>query len=141
MTMLEGVYLPLVTPFYDGAVDTGSLRRLVEHYAGFGLAGLIMMGTTGESPTVETDEQRAVVAETIQAAAGRATVFAGVGGNSTRHVAAGIASYESLEVAGYLVVTPYYNRPRRTAWSRTTGPSPRRPNGRSSSTTFRTAPG
>ncbi|MEV0729724.1 4-hydroxy-tetrahydrodipicolinate synthase [Polymorphospora sp. NPDC051019] len=111
MTKLEGVYLPLVTPFYDGAVDLESLRRLVDHYSGFGLAGLIMMGTTGESPTVEPDEQRAVVVETIQAVAGALPVYVGVGGNSTRHVAAGIASYESLDVAGYLVVTPYYNRP------------------------------
>jgi 4-hydroxy-tetrahydrodipicolinate synthase len=111
MDNMEGVYLPLVTPFYDGAVDEESLRRLVEHYAALGLAGLVLLGTTAESPTVEPDEQRAIVATVTELAAGRFPVYVGVSGNSTRHVAKGIASYESLDVDGYLVVTPYYNRP------------------------------
>ncbi|QTD99711.1 4-hydroxy-tetrahydrodipicolinate synthase [Streptomyces cyanogenus] len=108
---MEGVYLPLVTPFYDGAVDLVSLRRLVEHYRHTGIAGLVMLGTTGESPTIEPDEQKSVVAATLDAVAGELPVYVGVGGNSTRHVASALAAYESMNVAGYLVVTPYYNRP------------------------------
>lgn len=111
MDKMEGVYLPLVTPFFDGAVDEESLRRLVEHYTALGLAGLVLLGTTAESPTVEPDEQRAIIATVTDVAAGRFPVYVGVSGNSTRHVAKGIASYESLGVDGYLVVTPYYNRP------------------------------
>ncbi|WP_405849607.1 4-hydroxy-tetrahydrodipicolinate synthase [Streptomyces sp. NBC_01518] len=108
---MEGVYLPLVTPFHDGAIDLESLRRLVEHYRNTGLAGLVMLGTTGEVPTVEPAEQRAVVAATLDAVAGELPVYVGVGGNSTKHVASALAGYESMDVAGYLVVTPYYNRP------------------------------
>lgn len=111
MNQMEGVYLPLVTPFHDGAIDLESLRRLVEHYRNTGLAGLVMLGTTGEVPTVEPAEQRAVVAATLDAVAGELPVYVGVGGNSTKHVASALAGYESMDVAGYLVVTPYYNRP------------------------------
>ena len=57
MNKMEGVYVPLVTPFYNGAVDMQSLRRLMEHYIATGIAGLILLGTTGESPTVEAAEQ------------------------------------------------------------------------------------
>lgn len=121
METIEGVYLPLVTPFHDGAVDLESLRRLVKHYADAGLAGLVLLGTTGESPTVEPDEQRAIVNAVKEAVAGEAVVkgmqaghlpiYVGVSGNSTRHVAKTIASFESLGADGYLVTTPYYNRP------------------------------
>lgn len=116
METIEGVYLPLVTPFHDGAVDLESLRRLVGHYADAGLAGLVLLGTTGESPTVEPDEQRAIVtavreAVAAETGAGHLPVYVGVSGNSTRHVAKSIASFESLAADGYLVTTPYYNRP------------------------------
>ena len=111
MSMMEGVYLPLVTPFHDGDVDMESLRRLVQHYSTTGISGLIMLGTTGESPTVDRDEQRAVVQETIDAVAGSLPVYVGVSGNSTRHVGQLLESFEPLGVEGYLMVTPYYNRP------------------------------
>ena len=111
MSRLGGVYLPLVTPFYDGDLDVESLRRLVAHYAPSGVAGLILLGTTGESPTVEPQEQRVIVETALEVVAGALPVYVGVSGNSTRRVAAGIAAFESLDVAGYLVPTPYYNRP------------------------------
>lgn len=115
METIEGVYLPLVTPFHDGAVDLESLRRLVRHYADTGLAGLVLLGTTGESPTVEPDEQRTIVTAVKEAAAGEGAghlpIYVGVSGNSTRHVAKTLASFESLAADGYLVTTPYYNRP------------------------------
>lgn len=111
MAEMKGLYLPLVTPFYDGNIDRDSLRRLVVHYRTTGLAGLVLLGTTGESPTIEPAEQKSMVAAVIDEVAGSLPVFVGVGGNSTSHVARGIASFESLNVAGYLVITPYYNRP------------------------------
>jgi 4-hydroxy-tetrahydrodipicolinate synthase len=116
METIEGVYLPLVTPFHEGAVDLESLRRLVGHYAGSGLAGLVLLGTTGESPTVEPDEQRTVVSTVKEAVVnetgtGNLPIYVGVSGNSTRHVVKAIASFESLAADGYLVTTPYYNRP------------------------------
>jgi 4-hydroxy-tetrahydrodipicolinate synthase len=108
---MEGLYLPLVTPFHDGHVDLESLRGLVKHYSSTGVAGLIMLGTTGESPTVDPDEQRMIVETTLEAVGGALPVYVGVSGNATRQVARGIAAFESTDVAGYLVATPYYNRP------------------------------
>ena len=107
---MRGVYLPLVTPFHDGAVDLGSVATLVRHYAATGIDGIVLLGTTGESPTVEPGEQEAVVAAALDAA-GDLPIFVGVSGNSTRHVAAAVRAWESAPLAGYLVVTPYYNRP------------------------------
>ena len=112
MASMRGVYLPLVTPFHDGAVDLASVTTLVGHYAGTGIDGIILLGTTGEAPTVDTAEQRAVVATTLEAA-GDLPVFVGVSGNSTAHVTAAVRAWESTDLAGYLVVTPYYNRPGR----------------------------
>lgn len=140
MNQMEGVYLPLVTPFHDGAIDLESLRRLVEHYRNTGLAGLVMLGTTGEVPTVEPAEQRAVVAATLDAVAGELPVYVGVGGNSTKHVASALAGYESMDVAGYLVVTPYYNRPSADGLIEHFRAVAGRPGGPSSPTTCRTAP-
>lgn len=68
------------------------------------------MGTTGESPTVEPVEQQAFVAAALEEA-GELPVFVGVSGNSTRHVAATLCAWEPFPLAGYLLTTPYYNRP------------------------------
>jgi 4-hydroxy-tetrahydrodipicolinate synthase len=110
MTRMRGVYLPLVTPFHDGAVDLESVATLVRHYAATGIDGIILLGTTGEGPTVDTAEKEAVVATSLDAA-GDLPVFVGVSGNSTRHVTATVRAWESTSLAGYLVVTPYCNRP------------------------------
>jgi 4-hydroxy-tetrahydrodipicolinate synthase len=110
MTRMRGVYLPLVTPFHDGDVDLESVTTLVRHYAATGIDGIILLATTGESPTVERAEQGAVVAAALEVA-GDLPVFVGVSGNSTKHVAATVRAWEAAPLAGYLVVTPYYNRP------------------------------
>jgi 4-hydroxy-tetrahydrodipicolinate synthase len=107
---MRGVYLPLVTPFHDGEVDLRSVTTLVRHYAATGIDGFVLLGTTGEGPTVEPAEQEAVVATALDAA-GDLPVYVGAGGNSTRHVADAVRRWESAPLAGYLVVTPYYNRP------------------------------
>ncbi len=67
--------MPLVTPFKDGAVDLGSYRRLIEYYIGQGVSGLFPLGTTGEAPTLDDGEADAIVAETVEAVAGRVPIF------------------------------------------------------------------
>lgn len=112
---LQGVLLQLVTPFFDGGVDLDTVQSLVAHYSGCGVGGFVLLGTTGESPTVTAVDQRQVVAAAI-APAGSVPVYVGVSGNSTSEVVATIRWWECLAVAGYLVVTPYYNptEPRRS---------------------------
>src|SRR5207245_1138198 len=86
--MISGVWLPIVTPFVDGAVDFAGYERLLEHYLGKGVSGVFPLGTTGESPTIDDDEMEALVERTVGVVAGRVPVFVGVGGNATRQVLA-----------------------------------------------------
>jgi 4-hydroxy-tetrahydrodipicolinate synthase len=109
--MLTGVWMPLVTPFKDGAVDLVSYRRLIEHYVARGVSALFPLGTTGEAPTLDEEESDAIVAATVEAAAGRLPVFVGVGGNDTRKVIKTIKGLERFEFAGIVSVCPYYSRP------------------------------
>jgi 4-hydroxy-tetrahydrodipicolinate synthase len=103
--------MPLVTPFKDGAVDLVSYRRLIEHYVARGVSALFPLGTTGEAPTLDEEESDAIVAATVEAAAGRLPVFVGVGGNDTRKVIKTIKGLERFEFAGIVSVCPYYSRP------------------------------
>ncbi|MFI5003193.1 MAG: dihydrodipicolinate synthase family protein, partial [Reyranellales bacterium] len=83
---ISGLWLPLITPFDDGAVDFTSYERLVEHYIGLGVDGLFPLGTTSEQPVLDDDEATALIERTLAVAAGRVPVFAGVGGNATHKV-------------------------------------------------------
>lgn len=107
----SGVWLPLVTPLLNGEVDLASLERLVDYYVEKGVAGLIALGTTGESPTIEEDEADAVIACVREVARGRVPVLAGVGSSSTRKVIKSLERTAAFGVDGFLVVCPYYNRP------------------------------
>lgn len=109
--MLTGVWVPLVTPFKNGAVDFASYRRLIEHYIGKGASGLFPLGTTGEAPTLDDGEEDAIVAETVAAVAGRVPVFVGIGGNATGKVIKTIKRLSRHEFQGIVSVCPYYNRP------------------------------
>lgn len=109
--MIAGIWVPLVTPFKDGAVDLVSYRRLIEHYVGKGVSGLFPLGTTGEAPTIDDDEEDAIVAETVDAVAGRVPIFVGIGGNATAKVIKTIRRLDRLEISGVVSVCPYYNRP------------------------------
>jgi 4-hydroxy-tetrahydrodipicolinate synthase len=111
MAMIAGVWVPLVTPFRDGAVDLPSYRGLIEHYIGKGVSGLFPLGTTGEAPTLDDDETDAIVAATVEAAAGRVPVFVGIGGNATAKVIKTIRRLSQFEFTGIVSVCPYYNRP------------------------------
>jgi len=111
MAMITGVWVPLVTPFKDGAVDLGSYRRLIEYYIGQGVSGLFPLGTTGEAPTLDDGEADAIVAETVEAVAGRVPIFVGIGGNATAKVIKTIKRLGRHEFPGIVSVCPYYNRP------------------------------
>lgn len=107
----EGCMTALVTPMRDGAVDFDALGALVEWQIEQGVDGLVAVGTTGESATLDVDEHVAVIAATVKAAKGRVPVIAGAGGNATSEA---LALTKASEVAGadaLLHVTPYYNRP------------------------------
>ena len=110
-TPIQGLWLPLITPFKDGAVDLESYARLVEHYIALGVDGLFPLGTTGESPAIDEDEFDALVDCTLKVAAGRVPVLVGVGGNATHKVEKVLRRLERLPFQGIVSVCPYYNRP------------------------------
>ena len=106
-----GLSVAIVTPFRDGAVDTGRLREQIEFQARAGTTCICPVGTTGESPTLSHEEHERVIAESIEAAAGRLLVMPGTGSNSTAE-AVRLTKYAARVGAdAALVVGPYYNRP------------------------------
>jgi len=107
----EGVFVPNVTPFKEGEIDETSLRRLVDYLIDEGASGLIPCGTTGESATLSHEEHIEVIKVSVEQAAGRVPVIAGIGTNDTRETIYLLEQAELLDLAGYLVVCPYYNRP------------------------------
>ncbi len=108
---LEGVFVPNVTPFREGEIDETSLRRLVDYLIDEGASGLIPCGTTGESATLSHEEHIEIIKVSVEQAAGRVPVIAGIGTNDTRETISLLEQAEQLDLAGYLVVCPYYNRP------------------------------
>lgn len=109
--MLQGVWLPIITPFQDDQVDYDSYQKLIEHYLNQGISGLIPLGTTGESPTVCEAEFEAITAKTVEIVNGRVPIFVGAGGNCTKKVINQIKAIEKYRIDGILSVCPYYNRP------------------------------
>lgn len=108
---VEGIWLPIITPFKDDEVDFAAYQKMIDYYIGKGIAGLISLGTTGESPTVADEEFEAVIDKTMTFVNGRVPVFAGVGGNDTRKVVKQLKAAEKYKIHGILSVCPYYNRP------------------------------
>ncbi len=108
---LYGTHTALVTPFLNGEVDYASLEKLVEHQIRGGVAALIAVGTTGESPTLTHDEHIEVTRFIVEKARGRVPVIAGAGSNSTEE--AKDLCRRSIEVGAdaLLLVGPYYNKP------------------------------
>ncbi len=84
MTMITGSLPAIVTPmFEDGSLDYDSFRKLIEHHVKEGSDGIVVVGTTGESPTVDVAEHGELIRFTVEVAAGRVPVIAGTGANST----------------------------------------------------------
>jgi 4-hydroxy-tetrahydrodipicolinate synthase len=110
--MLTGSLVAIATPMHKGgALDLPALGRLIDFHVENGTAGIVIVGTTGESPTVDFDEHRLLIKTAVDAARGRIPVIAGTGANATT---------EAIELTGYakeagahsgLSVVPYYNKP------------------------------
>src|SRR5215831_13824770 len=108
--MLGSVITAMVTPFdADGAVDLERARDLAAHLVENGSDGLVVCGTTGESPTLSDEEKLGLFAAAVETVGGRATVVAGTGTYDTAHSAHLTAQAAALGVDGILIVTPYYN--------------------------------
>ncbi len=110
--MLSGSIVAIVTPMTaDGALDFPRLKSLIDWHVAEGTAGIGIVGTTGESPTVDVSEHCELIEKAIEYAAGRVPVIAGTGGNSTRE-AIELTKFAAKAKADYaLSVVPYYNKP------------------------------
>jgi len=107
-----GLHTALVTPFaVDGSVDFSKLQELVEFNIAGGVDCIVAVGTTGESPTLRTDEHLRVIQVVTETSAGRCKVMAGTGANSTAEAIELTAAVRDFGVDGTLQVTPYYNKP------------------------------
>lgn len=105
-----GCATALVTPMRDGAVDFAALERLIEFQIEGGVGALVPCGTTGEAPTLSSDEKRRVIAFTVEKANGRLPVIAGCGSPSTALAARFAEDAANSGADGVLCVTPYYNK-------------------------------
>ena len=115
LATIEGCLTALVTPFLgpsrDGKVDFDGLAKLVDWQIEQGVDGIVAVGTTGESATLDVDEHVAVITATVKAARGRVPVIAGAGGNATSEALELTRASEAAGANALLHVTPYYNRP------------------------------
>jgi 4-hydroxy-tetrahydrodipicolinate synthase len=108
---IQGLWLPLVTPFRDVELDAGSLTRLTRHYLGQPIDGLILAATTGEGLTLDDDETERLAAIVAGEARGRIPVFLGLSGSDTRKVVKALERTAPWSIDGYLIACPYYTRP------------------------------
>ena len=111
MQNFSGVWTALVTPMTEQGVDYDALKNLVEAQVRGGVSGLVAVGTTGESPTLDPVEHIAVIKKVIEYAAGRIPVIAGTGSNCTREAVHLTREADEAGADGFLVVAPYYNKP------------------------------
>ncbi len=110
--MLGNVLTAIVTPFRDdGSVDFDAFQALARHLVEHGSDGVVVAGTTGESPTLTDDERLDLFRAALEAVGDRATVVAGTGTYSTHHSVQLTEQAHRLGVSGFLVVAPYYNKP------------------------------
>jgi 4-hydroxy-tetrahydrodipicolinate synthase len=109
--MFEGTLVALVTPFSDGQVDYAAIERLVDWHLEQGTDGLVPVGTTGESPTVDVEEHEKIIETVVKRADGRVPVVAGTGGNATAEAIELTRFARDVGADGSLQVCPYYNKP------------------------------
>jgi len=112
MKKLQGTGVALVTPFKkDKRIDFGALDRLVQHCIDGGVEYLVVLGTTGESATLNKDEKIAVLETVKESNEGRLPIVLGVGGNDTLEVERQMRDQDFEGIAAILSVSPYYNKP------------------------------
>src|SRR6476660_9477078 len=109
--MFTGTYTAIVTPFKEGRIDAAALERLIKIQIRAGVDGIVPVGTTGESPTVNYEEHVEIIALSVKFAAGKIKVLAGTGGNSTTEAVYLTQHAERVGADGSLQVAPYYNKP------------------------------
>jgi 4-hydroxy-tetrahydrodipicolinate synthase len=110
----QGVWLPLITPFKDGAFDEVSARRLARHYVGAAVDGFILAATTGEGLTIDDDEIERYVGicrDEIGRAGRSMQLYLGLSGSDTRKLIKALARTSAWPIDGYLIACPYYTRP------------------------------
>jgi 4-hydroxy-tetrahydrodipicolinate synthase len=112
MNAFKGTGVALVTPFHDDySIDFDSLKRLVDHVVSGGVDYLVVLGTTGESATLTSDEKKQVLKACLEYNAGRVPLMLGIGGNNTQAIVTEIKDTDLDGVAAILSVSPYYNKP------------------------------
>src|SRR3954464_3416611 len=109
--MLSGAMTAMVTPFREGKLDESRLREQIEFQIKGGIDGLVPVGTTGESPTLDFPEHERVIALTVETVKGRVPVIAGTGGNATSEALELPAFAKRAGATACLSVNPYYNKP------------------------------
>ncbi len=109
--MFTGTYTAIVTPIKNGKIDYDALERIVRMQIKAGVDGIVPVGTTGESPTVNYEEHIQIIESVVKIAAGRVKVVAGTGGNSTTEAVYLTEEAERAGADGSLQVAPYYNKP------------------------------
>ncbi len=110
--MLKGSLVALITPMEeDGSIDYSGLKKLVDFHVENRTAGIISVGTSGESATLDIEQQLEVIGKTVEMAAGRIPIIAGTGGNSTSEAVELTSRVVKLGIYACLLVVPYYNKP------------------------------
>jgi 4-hydroxy-tetrahydrodipicolinate synthase len=110
--MITGSLVAIVTPMRaDGALDLARFKSLIDWHVAEGTDGIVVVGTTGESPTVDFDEHKELIRVAVQHSRGRIPIIAGTGGNSTAEAIELTASAKQNGATACLSVVPYYNKP------------------------------
>ena len=110
--MITGSMVAIVTPMHeDGRLDFGRFRSLIDWHIAEGTDGIVVVGTTGESPTVDFDEHKELIRVAVEHAKGRIPIIAGTGGNSTAEAVELTESAKKAGAVACLSVVPYYNKP------------------------------
>lgn len=110
--MLKGSFVAIVTPMFDdGSIDYESLRKLIDFHCENNSDGIVIVGTSGESPTITFEEHTNLIKETIEYTSKRLPVIAGTGANSTEEAIFLTKSAKELGADAALIVAPYYNKP------------------------------
>ena len=109
-TIFKGMASAIVTPMTPTGIDYEALSRFLEFQIASGINGIVVMGTTGENATIEPEDQKRVIAYTVEKVNHRVPVIAGTGTNNTEHVLANTRNACQVGADAILVVTPYYNK-------------------------------
>ena len=111
-TIFKGLGVALVTPFMEnGAIDFAAVAKIVDNLIAGGVDYILVLGTTGETPTLSTDERKALIRFVRDRVAGRVKLMVGVGGNCTHDVVKTLRTWDLRGYDSVLSVNPYYNKP------------------------------